>query len=149
MKGIHQFCILGADSKDVLVVGIDSQHCTLEWEGGTVTCSVDTQQTGDVGAPLENREYESIWTAWINDAPPEEIEKRSKAVDWMRKCSKYHCFILDLSDLRLTTLPDHLHEHITFLAVINNRLTKLPDTLPGGYRQITRIRSLHRKKIAS
>ncbi|ECG8514085.1 hypothetical protein DLR11_07275 [Salmonella enterica subsp. salamae] len=136
-EGIYQFCILGADSKEVLVVGIDSQHCTLEWEGGTVTCSVDTQQAGDVGAmPLENREYEAIWTAWINDAPPEEVEKRSKAVERMRECLQYHCLILDLSDLQLTALPDHLPEHITFLAVINNRLTKLPDTLPGGLQQL-------------
>ncbi|EBN7135944.1 hypothetical protein DY531_23670, partial [Salmonella enterica] len=68
---------------------------------------------------------------------------------WMWEYLKYHCFILDLSDLQLTTLLDPLPEHITFLAVINNRLTKLPDTLPGGYRQITRVGSLHRKKIAS
>ncbi|ELM1617142.1 hypothetical protein Q3P50_000297 [Salmonella enterica] len=135
--GMHQFCILGANSKEVLVVGIDSQHCTLEWEGGTVTCCVDTQQAGDVGAmPLENREYEAIWTAWINDAPSEEVEKRSKAVVRMRECLQYHCPILDLSDLQLTTLPDHLPEHITFLAVINNSLTNLPDTLPGGLQQL-------------
>lgn len=70
-EGIHQFCIVDADSKEVLVAGIDSQHCTLEWEGGTVTCSVDTQQVGDVGAmPLENREYEAMWTVWQHDVPP-------------------------------------------------------------------------------
>ncbi|MEO2331667.1 hypothetical protein KJI73_22975, partial [Salmonella enterica subsp. enterica] len=68
---------------------------------------------------------------------------------WMRECVKYHFFILELSDLQLTTLLDPLPEYITFLAVINNRLTKLPDTLPGGYRQITRVGSLHREKIAS
>ncbi|HGB1854860.1 TPA: hypothetical protein ACIUG7_004372, partial [Salmonella enterica subsp. enterica serovar Chester] len=68
---------------------------------------------------------------------------------WMRECLKYHCVILDLSDLQLTILLDHLPEHITFLAVINNRLTKLSDTLPGGYRLITRVGSLHWKKIAS
>lgn len=145
-EGINQFCILDVDSREALVATIDSQHYKLEWEGGAVTCRVgaDISQAEDIipGAmALENREYEDIWAAWINDAPPEETEGRYKAVDWMRECLRSRCIILDLNDLRLTALPERLPEHILFLAVINNRLTKLPDTLPGGLQQLNASRN--------
>ncbi|HFL5521132.1 TPA: hypothetical protein ACG4A5_002196 [Salmonella bongori] len=129
-EGIHQFCIVGADSKEVLVVGIDSQHCTLEWEGGTVTCSVDTQQVGDVGAmPLENREYEAMWTVWQHDVPPGNEEDRETALQRLSAFKESGESRLDLHGLALTSLPP-LPDWITELDVGGNSLSALPDNLP-------------------
>ncbi|WP_158454548.1 NEL-type E3 ubiquitin ligase domain-containing protein [Salmonella bongori] len=136
-EGIHQFCIVDADSKEVLVAGIDSQHCTLEWEGGTVTCSVDTQQVGDVGAmPLENREYEAMWTVWQHDVPPGNEEDRETALQRLSALKESGESRLDLHGLALTSLPP-LPDWITELDVGGNSLSALPDNLPATLKNLT------------
>ncbi|ECG8258292.1 E3 ubiquitin--protein ligase [Salmonella bongori] len=136
-EGIHQFCIVGADSKEVLVVGIDSQHCVLKWEGGTVTCSVDTQQVGDVGAmPLENREYEAMWTVWQHDVPPGNEEDRETALQRLSALKESGESRLDLHGLALTSLPP-LPDWITELDVGGNSLSALPDNLPATLKNLT------------
>lgn len=74
--------------------------------------------------------YQTFWAAWENDTAQKPTELRRDAVNIMRHCLEKHSFILNLSNLNLTSLPDIIPGHILELNVISNDLSLLPDSLP-------------------
>ncbi|CNK80137.1 NEL-type E3 ubiquitin ligase domain-containing protein [Yersinia aleksiciae] len=72
-------------------------------------------------------DYKAIWSAWQKEAPPDEVEFRQTTVERLHECLENNAFKLNLSGLKLSSLPEYLPEHIKILDVSNNALTKLPE----------------------
>ena len=72
------------------------------------------------------------WTSWVDSAPPGEKAARQTAVKRMREAVVTNDVTLDLSDLKLTTLPTRLPPNILELDIAANELSVLPDSLPDS-----------------
>ncbi|EHX2735649.1 leucine-rich repeat domain-containing protein [Salmonella enterica] len=154
---IHQFCILDADSQEILSATLDDAgNYTVNCHGDNEThrLTLDTAQgeecTGhaeeasgivrtsfllDATAPQTAAEYDAVWSEWERAAPAEESPGRAATVQKMRDCLNNSSRVLNVGGAGLTTLPDRLPPHITTLVIPDNHLTSLPP-LPPGLREL-------------
>nr|WP_239699785.1 NEL-type E3 ubiquitin ligase domain-containing protein [Salmonella enterica] len=154
---IHQFCILDADSQEILSATLDDAgNYTVNCQGDNEThrLTLDTAQgeecTGhaegasgivrtsfllDTTAPQTAAEYDAVWSEWERAAPAEESPGRAATVQKMRDCLNNSSRVLNVGGAGLTTLPDRLPPHITTLVIPDNQLTSLPP-LPPGLREL-------------
>ncbi|ELU0532739.1 E3 ubiquitin--protein ligase [Salmonella enterica] len=150
---IHQFCILDADSQEILSATLDDAgNYTVNCQGDNEThrLTLDTAQgeecTGhaegasgivrtsfllDATAPQTAAEYDAVWSEWERAAPAEESPGRAATVQKMRDCLNNSSRVLNVGGAGLTTLPDRLPPHITTLVIPDNHLTSLPPLPPG------------------
>ncbi|HGJ5856918.1 TcdA/TcdB pore-forming domain-containing protein [Arsenophonus nasoniae] len=82
--------------------------------------------------------YELIpeWFKWLDQAPTTEAKARNTAVHRMIDCLCLQERSLDLSNLKLTSLPDHLPNNLIVLNVNDNQLTALPAELPSTIQKL-------------
>ncbi|HCM1953009.1 TPA: type III secretion system effector E3 ubiquitin transferase SspH2 [Salmonella enterica subsp. salamae serovar 9,46:z4,z24:z39:z42] len=157
--GESHFCILDADSQEILSVTLDDagnytvncqghnetyrftmdieqgEECTEHTEGVSGTLQVSPLPAP--AAPQTPAEYDAVWSVWRRAAPAEESRGRAAAVQKMRACLNNGSRELNVGESGLTALPDCLPAHITTLVIPhNNYLTSLP-TLPSGLEVLT------------
>ncbi|ELQ3858953.1 type III secretion system effector E3 ubiquitin transferase SspH2 [Salmonella enterica] len=155
--GIHQFCILDADSQEILSVTLnDAGNYTVNCQGYNEThhFTMDTAQ-GEVctehaegasgtlrtsflpatTAPQTAAEYDAVWSEWERAAPAGEPPGRAAVVQKMRDCLNNGNPVLNVGGAGLTTLPDRLPPHIIKLVIPDNNLISLP-VLPPGLREL-------------
>ncbi|ECL2126676.1 type III secretion system effector E3 ubiquitin transferase SspH1 [Salmonella enterica subsp. enterica] len=152
--GINQFCILDADSKEILSISLDDagnytvncqgyseahdfimdkeqgEECTEFAEGASGTSLRPATTASQTAA-----EYDAVWSKWERDAPAGESPGRAAVVQEMRDCLNNGNPVLNVGASGLTTLPDRLPPHITTLVIPDNNLTSLPE-LPEGLREL-------------
>ncbi|EBG6453042.1 type III secretion system effector E3 ubiquitin transferase SspH1 [Salmonella enterica] len=152
--GINQFCILDADSKEILSITLDDAgNYTVNCQGYSEAHDfiMDTEQgeectefaEGASGTSLRPAttasqtaaEYDAVWSKWERDAPAGESPGRAAVVQEMRDCLNNGNPVLNVGASGLTTLPDRLPPHITTLVIPDNNLTSLPE-LPEGLREL-------------
>ncbi|TGC71293.1 E3 ubiquitin--protein ligase [Salmonella enterica subsp. enterica serovar Wilhelmsburg] len=152
--GINQFCILDADSKEILSITLDDAgNYTVNCQGYSEAHDfiMDTEQReectefaeGASGTSLRPAttasqtaaEYYAVWSKWERDAPTGESPGRAAVVQEMRDCLNNGNPVLNVGASGLTTLPDRLPPHITTLVIPDNNLTSLPE-LPEGLREL-------------
>ncbi|EDW3823205.1 type III secretion system effector E3 ubiquitin transferase SspH1, partial [Salmonella enterica subsp. enterica] len=152
--GINQFCILDADSKEILSITLDDAgNYTVNCQGYSEAHDfiMDTEQReectefaeGASGTSLRPAttasqtaaEYYAVWSKWERDAPAGESPGRAVVVQEMRDCLNNGNPVLNVGASGLTTLPDRLPPHITTLVIPDNNLTSLPE-LPEGLREL-------------
>lgn len=123
--GNSYFCILGASHHEVLSVTFDgTRSYTLECEGDINPRIITITQSQC------DEYYESIWSAWELAALPGEESSRATVVQQLCHCLYDKCTTIDLNNLNITTLPDHLPSNIMELKIGKTRLTSLPPVLP-------------------
>ncbi|EDT6888572.1 E3 ubiquitin--protein ligase [Salmonella enterica subsp. enterica] len=137
--GEGQFCILDADSQEILSVTLD------DYGNYTVIClgyhethrfTLETEQGEECAGPAEGTpqvpaEYDTAWAEWEMAAPAGESLDRAEMVQEMRACLNSGNAVLNVGESGLTTLPDCLPAHITTLIIPRNNLTRLPALLSG------------------
>ncbi|EAO6766770.1 type III secretion system effector E3 ubiquitin transferase SspH1 [Salmonella enterica] len=152
--GINQFCILNADSKEILSITLDDagnytvncqgyseahdfimdtgqgEECTEFAEGASGTSLRPATTASQTAA-----EYDAVWSKWERDAPAGESPGRAAVVQEMRDCLNNGNPVINVGASGLTTLPDRLPPHITTLVIPDNNLTSLPE-LPEGLREL-------------
>ncbi|EAB2013452.1 E3 ubiquitin--protein ligase [Salmonella enterica subsp. salamae] len=152
--GINQFCILDADSKEILSISLDDAgNYTVNCQGYSEAHDfiMDTEQgeectefaEGASGTSLRPAttasqtaaEYDAVWSKWERDAPAGESPGRAAVVQEMRDCLNNGNPVLNVGASGLTTLPDRLPPHITTLVIPDNNLTSLP-SLPQGLQKL-------------
>ncbi|EAP4935215.1 type III secretion system effector E3 ubiquitin transferase SspH1 [Salmonella enterica] len=152
--GINQFCILNADSKEILSITLDDAgNYTVNCQGYSEAHDfiMDTEQgeectefaEGASGTSLRPAttasqtaaEYDAVWSKWERDAPAGESPGRAAVVQEMRDCLNNGNPVINVGASGLTTLPDRLPPHITTLVIPDNNLTSLPE-LPEGLREL-------------
>ncbi|EDT3049517.1 type III secretion system effector E3 ubiquitin transferase SspH1 [Salmonella enterica] len=152
--GINQFCILDADSKEILSITLDDAgNYTVNCQGYSEAHDfiMDTEQReectefaeGASGTSLRPAttasqtaaEYYAVWSKWERDAPTGESPGRAAVVQEIRDCLNNGNPVLNVGASGLTTLPDRLPPHITTLVIPDNNLTSLPE-LPEGLREL-------------
>ncbi|HAU3224935.1 TPA: E3 ubiquitin--protein ligase, partial [Salmonella enterica subsp. houtenae] len=156
--GESNFCILDADSREILSVTLDDygnytvncqgyheiHRSTLETEQGEECTEYAEGTPGPLrasappatAAPQTPAEYDAAWSEWRKAAPAEELCGRAATVQRMRACLKNGSQELNVGESGLTTLPDCLPAHITKLIIPDNNLTHLP-ALPPGLRLLS------------
>ncbi|EKT1429563.1 type III secretion system effector E3 ubiquitin transferase SspH1 [Salmonella enterica] len=152
--GINQFCILDADSKEILSITLDDAgNYTVNCQGYSEAHDfiMDTEQReectefaeGASGTSLRPAttasqtaaEYYAVWSKWERDAPAGESPGRAAVVQEMRDCLNNGNPVLNVGASGLTTLPDRFPPHITTLVIPDNNLTSLP-SLPQGLQKL-------------
>ncbi|EGW2266107.1 TPA: E3 ubiquitin--protein ligase [Salmonella enterica subsp. houtenae] len=156
--GESNFCILDADSREILSVILDDygnytvncqgyheiHRLTLETEQGEECTEYAEGASGPLrasappatAAPQTPAEYDAVWSEWRKAAPAEESCGRAATVQRMRACLNNGSRELNVGESGLTTLPDCLPAHITKLIIPHNNLTRLP-ALPPGLRLLS------------
>ncbi|ECS1316403.1 E3 ubiquitin--protein ligase [Salmonella enterica] len=156
--GESNFCILDADSREILSVTLDDygnytvncqgyheiHRLTLETEQGEECTEYAEGASGPLrasappatAAPQTPAEYDAVWSEWRKAAPAEESCGRAATVQRMRACLNNGSRELNVGESGLTTLPDCLPAHITKLIIPHNNLTRLP-ALPPGLRLLS------------
>ncbi|EHS2036105.1 E3 ubiquitin--protein ligase [Salmonella enterica] len=156
--GESNFCILDADSQEILSVTLDDygnytvncqgyheiHRLTLETEQGEECTEYAEGASGPLrasappatAAPQTPAEYDAVWSEWRKAAPAEESCGRAATVQRMRACLNNGSRELNVGESGLTTLPDCLPAHITKLIIPHNNLTRLP-ALPPGLRLLS------------
>ncbi|EBS6530446.1 E3 ubiquitin--protein ligase [Salmonella enterica subsp. enterica serovar Idikan] len=157
--GESHFCILDADSQEILSVTLDDagnyivncqghnetyrftmdieqgEECTEHAEGASGTLQVSPLPAP--AAPQTPAEYDAVWSEWTRVAPAEELRGRAAMVQRICTCLNNGSRELNVGESGLTALPDCLPAHITTLVIPhNNYLTSLP-TLPSGLEVLT------------
>ncbi|EAM1089391.1 type III secretion system effector E3 ubiquitin transferase SspH2 [Salmonella enterica] len=157
--GESHFCILDADSQEILSVTLDDagnytvncqghnetyrftmdieqgEECTEHAEGASGTLQVSPLPAP--AAPQTPAEYDAVWSEWTRVAPAEELRGRAATVQRICTCLNNDSRELNVGESGLTALPDCLPAHITTLVIPhNNYLTSLP-TLPSGLEVLT------------
>ncbi|EDF9287129.1 E3 ubiquitin--protein ligase [Salmonella enterica subsp. enterica] len=157
--GESHFCILDADSQEILSVTLDDagnyivncqghnetyrftmdieqgEECTEHAEGASGTLQVSPLPAP--AAPQTPAEYDAVWSEWTRVAPAEELRGRAATVQRICTCLNNGSRELNVGESGLTVLPDCLPAHITTLVIPhNNYLTSLP-TLPSGLEVLT------------
>ncbi|EBT5266754.1 E3 ubiquitin--protein ligase [Salmonella enterica] len=157
--GESHFCILDADSQEILSVTLDDagnytvncqghnetyrftmdieqgEECTEHAEGASGTLQVSPLPAP--AAPQTPAEYDAVWSEWKRAAPAEELRGRAATVQRICTCLNNGSRELNVGESGLTALPDCLPAHITTLVIPhNNYLTSLP-TLPSGLEVLT------------
>ncbi|EMJ0322388.1 E3 ubiquitin--protein ligase [Salmonella enterica] len=156
--GESNFCILDADSREILSVTLDDygnytvncqgyheiHRLTLETEQGEECTEYAEGASGPLrasappatAAPQTPAEYDAVWSEWRKAAHAEESCGRAATVQRMRACLNNGSRELNVGESGLTTLPDCLPAHITKLIIPHNNLTRLP-ALPPGLRLLS------------
>ncbi|EAO1325037.1 E3 ubiquitin--protein ligase [Salmonella enterica] len=156
--GESNFCILDADSREILSVTLDDygnytvncqgyheiHRLTLETEQGEECTEYAEGASGPLrasappatAAPQTPAEYDAVWSEWRKAVPAEESCGRAATVQRMRACLNNGSRELNVGESGLTTLPDCLPAHITKLIIPHNNLTRLP-ALPPGLRLLS------------
>lgn len=92
-----------------------------------------TPTTRSIYYTYQNKQYALClykeWSDWVSESQWS-VEKRSETMERLLKCFYNEDSSLDLCDLCLRDLPEHLPPSITHLVLNRNNLTKLPDNLP-------------------
>ncbi|ELA4571576.1 E3 ubiquitin--protein ligase [Salmonella enterica] len=157
--GESHFCILDANSQEILSVTLDDagnytvncqghnetyrftmdieqgEECTEHAEGASGTLQVSPLPA--TAAPQTPAEYDAVWSEWKGAAPTEELRGRAATVQRICTCLNNGSRELNVGESGLTALPDCLPAHITTLVIPhNNYLTSLP-TLPSGLEVLT------------
>ncbi|ECS4953297.1 E3 ubiquitin--protein ligase [Salmonella enterica subsp. enterica serovar Kentucky] len=157
--GESHFCILDANSQEILSVTLDDagnytvncqghnetyrftmdieqgEECTEHAEGASGTLQVSPLPA--TAAPQTPAEYDAVWSEWKGAAPAEELRGRAATVQRICTCLNNGSRELNVGESGLTALPDCLPAHITTLVIPhNNYLTSLP-TLPSGLEVLT------------
>ncbi|EDE2460894.1 E3 ubiquitin--protein ligase [Salmonella enterica subsp. enterica] len=157
--GESHFCILDADSQEILSVTLDDagnytvncqghnetyrftmdieqgEECTEHAEGASGTLQVSPLPAP--AAPQTPAEYDAVWSEWKRAAPAEELRGRAATVQRICTCLNNGSRELNVGESGLTALPDCLPAHITTLVIPhNNYLTSLPP-LPSGLEVFT------------
>ncbi|EBL1036673.1 type III secretion system effector E3 ubiquitin transferase SspH2 [Salmonella enterica] len=157
--GESHFCILDADSQEILSVTLDDagnytvncqghnetyrftmdieqgEECTEHAEGASGTLQVSPLPAP--AAPQTPAEYDAVWSEWKRAAPAEELRGRAATVQRICTCLNIGSRELNVGESGLTALPDCFPAHITTLVIPhNNYLTGLP-TLPSGLEVLT------------
>ncbi|MGC7986213.1 NEL-type E3 ubiquitin ligase domain-containing protein [Salmonella enterica] len=157
--GESHFCILDADSQEILSVTLDDagnytvncqghnatyrftmdieqgEECTEHAEGASGTLHVSPLPAP--AAPQTPAEYDAVWSEWKRAAPAEELRGRAATVQRICTCLNNGSRELNVGESGLTALPDCLPAHITTLVIPhNNYLTCLPP-LPAGLEVLT------------
>ncbi|EAB5055248.1 E3 ubiquitin--protein ligase [Salmonella enterica] len=157
--GESHFCILDADSQEILSVTLDDagnytvncqghnetyrftmdieqgEECTEHAEGASGTLQVSPLPAP--AAPQTPAEYDAVWSEWKRAAPAEELRGRAATVQGICTCLNNGSRELNVGESGLTALPDCLPAHITTLVIPhNNYLTSLPP-LPSGLEVFT------------
>ncbi|EBW4471376.1 type III secretion system effector E3 ubiquitin transferase SspH2 [Salmonella enterica subsp. enterica serovar Lattenkamp] len=157
--GESHFCILDADSQEILSVTLDDagnytvncqghnetyrftmdieqgEECTEHAEGASGTLHVSPLPAP--ATPQTPAEYDAVWSEWKRAAPAEELRGRAATVQRICTCLNNGSRELNVGESGLTALPDCLPAHITTLVIPhNNYLTSLP-TLPSGLEVLT------------
>ncbi|EBX1258374.1 type III secretion system effector E3 ubiquitin transferase SspH2 [Salmonella enterica subsp. enterica serovar Montevideo] len=157
--GESHFCILDADSQEILSVTLDDagnytvncqghnetyrftmdieqgEECTEHAEGASGTLQVSPLPAP--AAPQTPAEYDAVWSEWKGAAPAEELRGRAATVQRICTCLNNGSRELNVGESGLTALPDCLPAHITTLVIPhNNYLTSLP-MLPSGLEVLT------------
>ncbi|HFG8023891.1 TPA: type III secretion system effector E3 ubiquitin transferase SspH2 [Salmonella enterica subsp. enterica serovar Oranienburg] len=157
--GESHFCILDADSQEILSVTLDDagnytvncqghnetyrftmdieqgEECTEHAEGASGTLQVSPLPAP--AAPQTPEEYDAVWSEWKGAAPAEELRGRAATVQRICTCLNNGSRELNVGESGLTALPDCLPAHITTLVIPhNNYLTSLP-MLPSGLEVLT------------
>ena len=135
--GDNHFCILDADSGEILSVFFDDagnykveyrQHVELHVLTGDT--KVDLPAKAEPEA-LSKADFEAVWLTWVGDEPRSESTDRQEAASRMLSCLNKRVQELDLSDLNLGVLPGRLPPGITELNLSRTSLTSLPPLPPG------------------
>lgn len=84
--------------------------------------------------PLSRQALDTLWQQWVNNALPKHRAMYQLALTRLRGCQQKHEDTLNLSSLKLQTLPE-LPSHIKKLCINNNNLTELPQ-LPTGLKEL-------------
>ncbi|EAA5191896.1 TPA: NEL-type E3 ubiquitin ligase domain-containing protein [Salmonella enterica subsp. enterica serovar Havana] len=157
--GESHFCILDANSQEILSVTLDDagnytvncqghnetyrftmdieqgEECTEHAEGASGTLQVSPLPA--TAAPQTPAEYDAVWSEWKGAAPAEELRGRAATVQRICTCLNNGSRELNVGESGLTALPDCLPAHISTLVIPhNNYLTSLP-TLPSGLEVLT------------
>lgn len=131
--GENHFCILNENSQEMLSVTLDEHgKYTVKCQGyhKTHSLSQDVEHAA-TAAPRTTKEYEAVWSAWERAAPPEEATDRAYVVQMLHQLHDDNSRHLNLSDLNISSLPDHLPPCIYYIKINRIPLTSLP-TLPDG-----------------
>ncbi len=124
--GEGHFSILDSASQEVLSVTTDNAgKYTVNCQGHNETHNLNLR------TELRAEDYEAVWSAWENIAPPEESYHRAVVVQKMRDCLNNGNPELDLSNFDITSLPDRLPPNMVRLILDNVPLTSLPALPPG------------------
>jgi len=156
--GENHFCILDTNSREVLSATLDDAgRYSVEYEGRREThnltmdtasgekCAEHTE--GESGTfqtthaiptktPQTTKGYEAVWSAWERAASAEEAADRAIVVQKLRDCLLNKSICLGLSNLKVSSLPDHLPFCIQHLQINYLPLTRLP-ALPHGLKNLT------------
>lgn len=146
--GENHFCILDAESREMLSVTLDDVgEYTVKCQGHNEThnLTMDTVR-GEEGAygtlrtshavPQTAENYEAVWSVWERAAPPEEVTDRAGVVQKLRGCLNNDNSELDLFNLNISSLPDHLPYCIKNIQISQVPLTSLPE-LPHGLQHLS------------
>ncbi|HCR1077198.1 TPA: E3 ubiquitin--protein ligase [Enterobacter cloacae] len=153
--GENHFCILDENSREMLSVTLDDAgKYTVTCQGHREThhlipepgegCAEHTEDASGTlraehaatTAPQTAPDYEAIWSAWEKAAPPEEADNRAHVVWKLRNIQSHKSDSLNLYNLNISSLPDHLPPCINDIQIYNIPLTSLP-ALPEGLRRLS------------
>lgn len=121
--GENHFCILDANSQEILTVTVDNS--------GKYDVKCGGYKETHATTPRTTEDYEAVWSAWEREAPFEERAGRAAAVQKMRSCLHNDFWILQLFTLNISSLPDHLPPCTKEIYIQGLPLTSLPE-LPHG-----------------
>lgn len=80
--------------------------------------------TGFIKAFVVNKNIQFIWERWA--AEPVPGEHRDIALRRFKECTAHKSHTLNLRELKLSSVPQYLPQHILVLGLSHNRLTSLP-----------------------
>lgn len=149
--GENHFCILDENSREMLSVTLDDAgKYTVKCQGHREThhlipepgegCAEHTvyasgtlraEHAAPITTPPTAPDYEAVWSAWEKAAPPEEAADRAGVVRELRNIQSRNIDCLNLHNLNISSLPDHLPPCIYHIQIYNIPLTSLPAQLEG------------------
>ena len=145
--GENHFCILDENSREMLSVTLDDAgKYTVTCQGHHETHHlIPDTELGEEGASGTLRaehaataapDYEAVWSAWEKAAPPEEAADRARVVRKLRNIQSNNSDNLVLSNLNISSLPDHLPPCINHIQIVEIPLISL-QALPEGLKILT------------
>lgn len=85
---------------------------------------------------MDREARQAAWSDWVKTVDPTAGENRSEAAQRMTACLNGNQISLNMTSLRLTSLPERLPPGLRRLNISCNQLTRLPETLPSGLREL-------------
>ncbi|MDR5611946.1 MAG: TcdA/TcdB pore-forming domain-containing protein [Arsenophonus sp.] len=120
----------------LLFLNIDNNPATMDRSSFSVAAN-EVEQAPQ-SPKLLSPKYELIeeWLEWLGQGPAEEAGARKIAFNRMVDCLRLQEQYLDLANLNLTALPDHLPNNLISLNINDNKLTALPADLPSTIQEL-------------